>query len=104
MPIAKKTYYTDYAVFAWRWFLAHPEADDAIKSRPCHIANWNACKLVWDKLNEIERAFLREVYTGKDTIPDNVYELSRHSGTSQDDIWKILRGCEARFARERGLT
>lgn len=105
MFLAKKTYYTDYAIHAWRYFLSNPDVEKIMKitTKPCIIANWNACKVVYDKLNEIEREFIQTAYLEKDTIPDNVFALSKRTGSDQNVIWRVLRDCEAKFARERGL-
>ena len=103
--IARKTYYTDYAIHAWRFYLENPDIEQVAKTvyKQNLIADWNAANHIWADMNDIERMFAKEVYLGKDTIPDNVYALSQRSGTGQNDIWRVLRDCERKLAHERGL-
>ena len=44
-----------------------------------------------------------EVYWGKDTLAENIYQVSRQNGLPKNTIWTLVRSVEAKIAKVRGL-
>ena len=65
--------------------------------------NWIACHAALKSFTRSEQKKLLEIYRGGDTIPENVYQVAKKTGVQQDVIWGLVRECEKRVARYRGL-
>ena len=67
------------------------------------VKNWLAVKTVLDKLPERDRNVIIEVYRRRDTLADNIYEVSKEFGIDQDVIWSMLNKITKKIAQEREL-
>lgn len=65
--------------------------------------NWMACEEAFDTFSESDRKILFHIYYGSDTVPDNIYQLSKSKGIPQDTIWKLVNELERKVAKRRGL-
>ena len=96
-----KPYYSDYVRHCLRFYtrnldLAHFKSE-ADKS------NWLACASVLKTYEEKDRTILIEIYSGYDTLADNVYEVSKKHNVNQAPLWDMMKELERKIARKRGL-
>lgn len=94
--------YTSYVRHAMRFY-----------SRYLHIktfrsetdkANWLACHRAIQGYNPADRNILVCIYGERDTLADNVYNVSKRYGVHQDAVWGMMREFERKVAVERGLS
>ena len=67
-------------------------------------ANWSACHRAIQGYFPNEKDILVCVYGERDTLGDNVYEVSKRYGVPQDVVWEMMRQFERKVAVERGLA
>lgn len=65
--------------------------------------NWQACHRAIQGYSPIDKDILVCVYGERDTLGDNVYNVSRRYGVHQDVVWEMMREFERKVAVERGL-
>ena len=65
--------------------------------------NWYACHRVIKNYPEKDRDILIAIYSGYDTIGDNVYGASMANGINQNIVWDMMRDVERKIAKVRGL-
>ena len=65
--------------------------------------NWYACATVLKGCTDRDRDIIFEVYSGFDTLADNVYEVSKKYDIEQSVIWDLMKAIERKIARRRGL-
>ena len=65
--------------------------------------NWFACKNALKHYSDRDKQMLMQVYAGRDTLADNVYETAIKFNTNIDDIWDMLPDFERLVAKKRGL-
>lgn len=95
-----RVFYSEYVNHCLRFYARHEKPkfhSDADKN------NWSACKNALDTFTDSERAMLLDIYRNGDTIPDNVYRISKEKGIKQDTIWKLINELERKVAKRRGL-
>lgn len=66
--------------------------------------NWYACHRAIKGYTPTEKDILVCVYGERDTLGDNVFNVSRRYGVPQDVVWELMRGFESKVAAERGLA
>lgn len=94
-------YYSEYVNHMLRFYARFPEIS-AFKNKT-DKENWITVKTILDNLSDAERNVIIEVYKRRDTLSDNVYELSKELGINQDIIWTILNKVTRKIAKEREL-
>ena len=65
--------------------------------------NWLACANVVEKYLDRDRDILVAVYSGYDTLADNVYETAKKYNMDQAIIWDMMKEVERKIAKRRGL-
>lgn len=65
--------------------------------------NWFACANTLKGYSDTERNIFIEVYSGFDTLSDNVYETAKRHGVNQAIIWDMMKVVERKIAKRRGL-
>ena len=65
--------------------------------------NWFACHSILKTYPDRDRDILIAVYSGYDTLADNVYETAKHYDINQNVIWDIMKEVERKIAKRRGL-
>lgn len=65
--------------------------------------NWYACAAVLKGCTDRDRDILIEVYSGYDTLSDNVYETAKKYDIEQAVIWDLMKAIERKIAKRRGL-
>lgn len=96
-----KKYYTDYVRHALRFYTRYINrpvfTSDAAKS------NWESCHSVFKRCSPKELEVLITVYSGHDTLADEVYNASKKFNIDQDIIWDWMKDIERKIAHRRGL-
>jgi predicted patatin/cPLA2 family phospholipase len=65
--------------------------------------NWLSCDNVLRKYTKRERDILTRVYSGYDTLPDEVYNASKEYKINQNFIWDLMKDVERAVAYRREL-
>lgn len=66
--------------------------------------NWYACHRAIQAYSPTDQDILVYVYGERDTLADNVYNVSIKYGIHQDFVWEMMREFERKVAVERGLV
>ena len=66
--------------------------------------NWLACHKAIQEYSPKDKDILVCVYGERDTLGDNVYNVSKRYGVHQDVVWEMMREFERKVAVERGLV
>lgn len=97
-----KTYYTDYVRHALRFYSRNCTVRPKFKS-DSDKNNWLACHSIFKTVADRERDMLLSVYSGYDTLPDEVYNCSKKCNIDQNIIWDLMKITERKIAKKRGL-
>ena len=95
-----KTFYSEYVQHCMRFYTRHPNPKYRTEADK---KNWVACDIALKSFDTDEQNVLLTIYSDNDTIPDNVYELSKERNLKQDYVWKLINELERKVARRRGL-
>lgn len=96
-----RNFYSAYIEHCMRFYARY--------SKPNHFRsdadkkNWIACENALNEFSDEDRERLLSIYRDGDTIPDNVYQLSKKEKINQDTIWKLIGELERKIAKRRGL-
>lgn len=96
-----RTYYTDYVRHALRFYTRN-----SIKPRfksDVDKANWVSCQSAFKKYSDKNVEILMSVYSGYDTLGDEVYNASKKYSIDQNKIWDMMKDIERKIAHRRGL-
>lgn len=96
-------YYSQYVNHMLRFYARYCDKNLENFKKPVNAKNWQAVKTVLDKLPENDRNVIIEVYRRRDTLADNIYEVSKELGIDQDVIWIMLNKVTKKIAQEREL-
>ena len=86
-----RAFYSEFVSHCLRFYARY---EDRIYNSEAEKHNWIACHMALKSFTKAERKKLLTIYKEGDTIPDNVH---------QDVIWGLVRECEKRVAKYRGL-
>lgn len=96
-----KSYYTEYVRHALRFYtrnlLMSRFKSEADKD------NWYACANVIKAYSDQNRDIIIKVYSGYDTLSDNVFEAARRYNVNQSVVWDLMKEVEHKIAKRRGL-
>ena len=95
-----RTFYSEYVRHCMRFYSRH--LNPKFKSE-ADKNNWIACQCALSGFSDSDRETLLTIYRGRDTIPDNVYQISKEKGIKQDNLWKLVNDLERKVAKRRGL-
>lgn len=96
-------YYSSYVNHMLRFYARYRDKNLECFKKSTDVKNWLAVKTVLDKLSEKDKNVIIEVYRRRDTLADNIYEVSKEFGIDQDVIWTMLNKVTKKIAQERGL-
>lgn len=65
--------------------------------------NWYTCREAIDRYSDRDKDILIRVYSMRDTLADNVYEVAKMYNIDQNIIWDMLKEFEHSVAKKRGL-
>ena len=97
-----KCFYSDYVRHSLRFYSRNTEKPSKFKS-DVDKANWLSCYGAIKNLSQKEQDILISVYSGFDTLPDEVYNASQKYKIDQNIIWDLMKDVERKIARNRGL-
>lgn len=97
-----KPFYSDYVKHALRFYTRNISKPTVFKSK-ADKNNWLSCYSVIKFYPERERDILISVYSGFDTLPDEVYNTSQKYNVNQNIIWDLMKEVEHKIAKLRGL-
>lgn len=97
-----KTFYSDYVRHSLRFYSRNIEKPAKFKSE-VDKANWLSCYVTIKKYPIIKQAILISVYSGFDTLADEVFNASKKYNIDQNHIWDLMKEVERKIARNRGL-
>lgn len=97
-----RTYYTEYVRHALRFYSRNAEVQPKFKSEP-DKRNWLSCHSVLKKYPEEKQTMLLLVYSGYDTLADEVYNASKRYNIDQNVIWDLMKEVERKIAHRREL-
>lgn len=97
-----RTYYTDYVRHALRFYARNHKAQPSFRSE-ADKSNWLACHSVLGRYNDNERNILISIYSGHDTLADEVYNTCKKYNVEQSGIWDMMKEFERKIAHRRGL-
>ena len=97
-----KPYYSDYVKHALRFYSRNCTEKPMFKS-DADKSNWLACDSVFKKCSHLTKDILVSVYSGHDTLADEVYNASKKYKVDQNIIWDTMKDLEKAIARKRGL-
>ena len=96
-----KPFYSHCVLHFMRFYSRYPDLTD-FKS-DADKQNWFACKKALKNYSAKDKQILLQVYAGRDTLADNVYETALAFKTTVDYIWDMLPSFERAVAKNRGL-
>lgn len=96
-----RPFYLDYVRHALRFYTRNQHIV-RFKSE-VDRANWFACHEAFKDCTNIERDILVTVYSGFDTLADNVFEAAKRFNVNQNTIWDKMKDFERKVAQERKL-
>ena len=97
----KELTYTPYVRHAMRFYSRYLHITEFKSDKD--KANWYACHRAIQGYSPVDKDILVCVYGERDTLADNVYEVSKRYGIYQDVVWEMMREFERKVAVERGL-
>lgn len=96
-----RPFYSEYVRHALRFYTRNL-SQTRFKSE-ADKNNWFACANVIKGYNDRDRDILIAVYSGHDTLADNVYETAEKYAIDQAIIWDTMKEFERKIAKRRGL-
>jgi len=96
-------FYSSYINHMLRFYARYCNKNLENFKKPVDVKNWQAVKTVLDKLPEKDKNIIIELYRRRDTLADNIYEVSKEFGIDQDVIWTMLNKITKKIAQEREL-
>lgn len=95
-----RTFYSEYVRHCLRFYARHP---NPTFSNETDKENWLVCDKVLKSLSDGDRKDILSIYRDGDTVPDNIYNLSKKKGIKQDSLWKLINDIERKVAKGRRL-
>lgn len=97
-----RPFYSEYVKHCLRFYARNCIEQPKFKS-DVDKANWLACHSVLKNIADKNRDILISVYSGFDTLPDEVYNASVKYNVDQNYIWDFMKVVEKHIAKKRGL-
>lgn len=97
-----RTFYSDYVKHALRFYTRFPRRP-ATFNTDADRDNWTACDDVFKTYAYADKVILFDVYSGRDTLADEVYNASKKHNLEQNVIWEMMKAIEHKIAKTRGL-
>lgn len=97
----QRPFYSEYVRHCMRFYTRNPKKPRF--NTEVDKNNWYACHRAIEHYSERDEDILRRVYGMRDTLADNVYEVSQIYLIDQNIIWDMLKEFERKIAKYRGL-
>ena len=96
-----RPFYTEYVRHCLRFYARN--INKLIFNTEVDRNNWFACQRALWQFSDKDKDIILRVYGMRDTLADNVYEVSQIYLIDQNIIWDMLKSLERIVAKERGL-
>lgn len=96
-----KAFYSEYVRHIMRFYSRNLQLT-SFKSK-ADKSNWLACDGALEDYPETSRNILIAVYSGFDTLADNVYTTAKKYNVKQAVIWDLIKDLEYKIAKIKGL-
>lgn len=96
-----KPYYSDYVRHSMRFYSRNLSLSSF--NTEVDKKNWYACHNAIKDYSEEDKHILISVYSGRDTLPDEVYNTAKSLNINQAKIWDMMKSFERKVAKRRGL-
>ena len=96
-----KPYYSEYVRHSLRFYTRNLSLK-SFKSEP-DKNNWYACHNAMKDYSDEDKEILISVYSGYDTLADEVYGAANKYQINQNLIWDLMKDFERKVAKRRGL-
>ena len=95
-----RAFYTEYVNHCMRFYTRHSKlcTDNSVD-----VLNWQACEKALSNFSPDEQEILTFVYRERDTMSDNVYNISKEKRIKRNTIWNLIGKLELEIAKIRGL-
>lgn len=97
-----RPFYSEYVKHMLRFYARNSIAQPRFKT-DVDKENWIACHKVIEHYSENDKNILLSVYSGFDTLPDEVYNASTKFNIEQNYIWDMMKEFERKVAKKRSL-
>lgn len=97
-----RPYYSEYVKHALRFYTRNLSPVPTFKTE-ADKNNWYSCLITLKGCSDLQRNIIIDVYSGYDTLADNVYEASKKYDVNQSVIWDLMKVVERKVAKRRGL-
>ena len=97
-----RPFYSEYVKHALRFYSRNIDKPTKFRS-DADKANWLSCYGAIRHYPLVEQNILIAVYSGFDTLPDEVYNASKKYNVDQNIIWDLMKEVERKVALNRGL-
>ena len=96
-----KPFYTDYVRHCLRFYARNPNMNrfNTLVDRE----NWYACHKAAENFPGDAKEVILQVYSLRDTLADNVYNVAQVNCIDQNILWDIIKELERNVAKNRGL-
>lgn len=98
-----RPYYTDYVRHALRFYTRNPIMSLSDFKTKVDKENWLACHTSLRKYSKLEQDLFTTIYSGHDTLADEVFQASAEFKIHQNKIWDMMKEFERQIAKKRGL-
>lgn len=96
-----RPYYSEYVRHVLRFYTRSERNPDTMHYRSdVDKRNWLACHSVFKTYSDKDVDVFVSVYSGYDTLPDEVYNASKKAGINQNIIWDMMKDLERKVARK----
>jgi hypothetical protein len=96
-----KPFYADYVNHALKFYARN---EQPVFKNQTDIENYSCVKRVLSGVDKVDAEILCDIFRRKDTLADNIYEVSKERNLNQDVIWTMLSKVTYQIAKERGLV
>ena len=96
-----KHYYSEYVRHCMRFYsrnINNPRFNTDVDKN-----NWYACHRAIEQFSERDKDILLRVYSLRDTMADNIFEVAKLYNMDQTVIWDMVKDFERSVAKKRGL-
>ena len=97
-----RPFYSEYVKHALRFYSRNTDKPTKFRS-DADKANWLSCRGAMKHYSQVQQDMLISVYSGYDTLPDEVYNTSKRYQIDQGIIWDLMKEVERKVALIRGL-
>lgn len=95
-----RPYYSDYVTHCMNFYARYPNPTFRTE---IDKLNWKACDYAIRKFSPVDREILLSIYRERDSLADNVYEISVSLKVNQDKVWSLISELERNVAKRRKL-